>query len=248
MSSSGIEGANLGSSGVPTRVTERDLHAAHTALEPWFRRVLDAPDLALSEVTKPASSGVANETLLCEATFSRDSQPVTVGYVIRVNSPDFLYKDVIFSNHVSMCRALEASGRVPVAHVVGEEPDVSVLGQHFFVMERIEGLVPGDQPPYHTGGWVADLDPASRRALWSNAVASMVELHKVPVDDVRFLDRPELGPSGLEQYLAASMDYEAWAQGPETSPVIDGRARGCSTTFRRCQALGSPGATPGWGT
>ena len=219
-----FEGANMGATGAPTRVTDRDLAAAHTALEPWFRSVLEAPDLQLGEVTKPASSGVANETLLCDATFSKDGAVTTVGYVIRVNSPDFLYKDVIFSNHVAMCRALEANGRVPVAHVIGEEPDTSVLGQHFFVMERIEGQVPEDQPPYHTGGWVAELEPGQRRTLWANAVAAMVELHKVPVADVSFLNRPELGASGLEQYLALCVDYEAWAQGPESSPVI-GAAR-----------------------
>ena len=215
------EGANLGASGVPTRTTERDLDAARVALEPWFRATLSAPDLVLGEVTKPGSSGVANETLLCEATFTLDGAPVTKGYVIRIASPNFLYKDVVFSDHFRMCQALEATGRVPAPHVIGDEPDPSYLGQHFYVMDKIEGQVPEDQPPYHTGGWVAELSPERRRVLWRNAVAAMAELHKVDPNAVSFLQRPELGASGLEQYLAASIDYSKWARSGTESPVIE---------------------------
>jgi hypothetical protein len=46
------------------------------------------------------------------------------------------------------------------------EPDPGYLGAPFIVMRRIEGRVPPDVPPYRTDGWVTEIGPAEREAMW----------------------------------------------------------------------------------
>jgi aminoglycoside phosphotransferase (APT) family kinase protein len=84
--------------------------------------------------------------------------------------------------------------------VYGFEPDPGVLGAPFFVMERIVGLVPADQPPWASEGFVHDAGPAQRRAMWDDAVRVLAALHQTDDAIVPFL-LPSPGQSGLEQHL-----------------------------------------------
>ncbi len=61
-----------------------------------------------------------------------------------------------------------------VAEMIGFCDDQSVLGADFYVMERIEGIIPRSE-------WPADvpLSPEQARALCLNAVDVLVELHSV---------------------------------------------------------------------
>jgi len=222
MSTPGTEPAdtNLGASGVPTRASARDLGAARAALEPWLARALHAPDLALGPVRTPGASGVANETLLCDATWTAHGEARAGAFVVRTQSPDFLYKDADLSNHVAMSRALSDVAGVPVPTVVGDERDASILGQPFFVMEHVEGRVPEDSPPFHSAGWVFDLAPARRAVLWDDAIAVMARLHAVDPGRLTFLDRPALGVSGLEQDLRSWIEYGVWAARGRHVPVV----------------------------
>jgi aminoglycoside phosphotransferase (APT) family kinase protein len=215
----------ISETGVPTREIGRDLGAARVALQKWFASALpERENLRITEVRVPDSSGVANETLMCEATWTDHGRSSGGGFVVRVNSPDFLYKDVNLEIHARMYRALRDEPGIPVPQVTGYESDPSVLGQEFFVMERIEGLVPGDTPPFHTTGWVYDLSPVQRERLWRNAVEVMARLHQVDVAKVSFLDRPQLGRSGLEQDTRYWLDFGRWAAQGRENPVIDGAA------------------------
>ena len=212
--------------GIPTRDTHRDLDEARRALEGWFaERLPDRDDFRLTGVELPNTSGVANETLLCDASWNEDGQSRSGGFVVRVHSPDFLYKDVDLRVHADMYRALRDEPGIPVPAVIDYESDASVLGQTFFVMERLHGQVPADTPPFHTTGWVRDLPPEDRRALWRNGVEVMARLHQVPVHRFPFLQRPQLGPDGLRQDMAYWFDYGEWAARGRRHQVIDPAAR-----------------------
>jgi aminoglycoside phosphotransferase (APT) family kinase protein len=212
--------------GVPTRGVHRDLEATRQSLERWFTRALpDRRDVHLTALHIPSSSGVANETLMCDLTWQDETGPQSGGYVVRVNSPDFLYKDVDLAVHAEMYRALRDEPGIPVPAVVGYEPDAKVLGEAFFVMERLEGEVPGDTPPFHTAGFVFDMAPEDRHTLWRNAVEVMARVHQVDHTRLSFLERPHLGKSGLDQDLHYWLDYGAWAARGRAHPVLDGAAK-----------------------
>lgn len=215
----------ISETGVPTRGSSRDLEQTRAALQHWFQgRLPDRPELCVSGLSIPSTSGVANETLMCDLTWRDGGQSRRGGYVVRVNSPDFLYKDVDLAVHAQMYRSLQDVLGIPVPAVIGHESDTSILGQEFFVMERLEGQVPGDTPPFHTAGFVFDLPAAQRAILWRNAVEVMARLHQLDPPRFAFLDRPHLGATGLEQDLRYWFDYGAWAARGRAHPVLDAAA------------------------
>jgi aminoglycoside phosphotransferase (APT) family kinase protein len=216
---------SISETGVPTREVQRDLEEARQSLESWFANALpDHRDFQLTEVRLPASSGVANETLMCDATWTEGGALRRGGYVVRVNSPDFLYKDVDLEVHANMYRALADEPGIPVPRVVGSSTDRSPLGEAFFVMERLEGEVPSDTPPFHTVGFVYDMTPTERETLWRNAVEVMARLHGVDAAKLPFLQRPHLGGNGLEQDLGYWLGYGEWAMRGREHSVIDAAA------------------------
>jgi aminoglycoside phosphotransferase (APT) family kinase protein len=233
----------ISETGVPTRAVQRDLEQARRALEPWLAGVLpDHEGFRLTEVRTPATSGVANETLLCDATWSEDGAARSGGYVVRVNSPEFLYKDVDLEVHANMYRALADEPGIPVPRVVGSSNDRSVLGEAFFVMQRLEGEVPSDTPPFHTAGFVYDMAPTDRATLWRNAVAVMARLHAVDIAKLPFLERPHLGGNGLEQDLGYWFGYGEWAVRGREQPVID-----AATDWLRKNTPAAPRPGLSWG-
>jgi len=211
--------------GVPTRDLHRDLEETRRTLEAWFCQALPARgDLRVVDVRLPDASGVANETLLCDATWTEAGEQRRGGYVVRVNSPDFLYKDVDLEIHAKMYRALADEDGIPVPAIIGSESDTTILGQAFFVMERLDGQVPADTPPFHTTGWVYDLMPDERAKIWRRGVEVMARLHQLDPAKFGFLERPQMGHNGLEQDLGYWFGYGDWAMRRRSSNVLDAAA------------------------
>lgn len=90
-------------------------------------------------------------------------------------------------------------------------------------MERVEGRVPADDPPFTETGWVLCLSPDDRDRLADNGLRELVRLHALDVDELglRFLERPELGHTPLEQELAFYARYCRWAADGDTHPLIE---------------------------
>ena len=110
-------------------------------------------------------------------------------------------------------RILDAETDIPVPPVLWYEADPGYLGAPFLVMRRIEGRVPPDAPPYHTGGWVAEIDSAERAAMWWSGLDIVARLHRLDADGLSlgFLDQPRWGRLGLDQRLGYYEHYMNWA-------------------------------------
>jgi aminoglycoside phosphotransferase (APT) family kinase protein len=108
---------------------------------------------------------------------------------------------------------------IPVPDVLGFEEDRSLLGDRFFLMQRVAGQVPPDDPPFHQAGWVTQLSTEERHAMWRNAVEVMARLHAVDPEALPILKRPHLGRSGLEQELRHWLTYAKWCGGDQHSIV-----------------------------
>jgi aminoglycoside phosphotransferase (APT) family kinase protein len=144
---------------------------------------------------------VANETLLFEAVWSDAGREHREGFVARVASERNLYIEADLALHAQTYAALADVPGVPVPRVYGYEADPSLLGAPFFVMERIDGQVPGDSPHWRTAGFVHDASPERRRAMWEDAVGVLASLHMTDPARFAFLAPPE-GTSGLRDHLA----------------------------------------------
>ena len=120
---------------------------------------------------------------------------------------------------------MEALGRhtdVLVPPVVGYESDESVLGAPFFVMEKIDGRIPEDNPPYHTEGWVTEY--RSRRARDDVVERDRPDGAGPPRSTgsalgLDFLDDTQRGHAGIEQQLDYYGEYLEWAAEGRPQPV-----------------------------
>jgi aminoglycoside phosphotransferase (APT) family kinase protein len=118
---------------------------------------------------------------------------------------------------------LGAHSDVPVARMRWAEADTSVLGQPFFVMDRLYGKVPGDAPPYTMGGWFMELTADARHRLHRNAVEALTRVNRVDWRAIGFdyLAKPAHGRLGSEQRRNYFRCFWEWARGGEAHPVAD---------------------------
>jgi aminoglycoside phosphotransferase (APT) family kinase protein len=222
----------------------RDPDATREVLTGWLGDPARLPGAEITQLETPEFNGFSSETLMVDVN-NGDKLAVRVA---PVNYQ--VFPDVRFKEQYLLMRILAERTDIPVPPIRWYEPDAKYLGAPFFVMARIEGRVPTDMPPYHSGGWVTEIEPAERAAMWWSALEILARLHRLDVAalDVGFLDQPEWGATGLAQRLGYYEHYMYWAyQGPK--PTRKKRWTGSSATSRPNEIRRScSGATRGSGT
>ena len=108
---------------------------------------------------------------------------------------------------------------VPTPGVLGYEADAELVGAPFFVMEKIDGLIPTDTPSWATQGFIVDAEPAQRRALWEQTVRMMAEVHRLDREPFLFL-RTGATDSGVGDCLDFWRRSLRWAEPEEPMPLV----------------------------
>lgn len=205
----------------------RDHAALGAALRRWFAGALradDLPDLLSLEV--PGKAGNSSDTLLVELRWTKAGEDLRGGYVVRLPPPSdayplfpgFPWYDV--ERQAAALQLVAARSDVPVPSVPWVEPDASVLGAPFFVMERVHGEVVADNPPYVFGSWVTEAPVAARAAMTTAMVDVLAGIHGIEGDLARFeLDRA--GATPLERHVANQRAYYEWIRAGATYPTIE---------------------------
>jgi aminoglycoside phosphotransferase (APT) family kinase protein len=183
----------------------------------------DAHDISVTDVHVPGAGGLSNETVLFTANW-RDAQgQQTRGMVARVQ-PDRpgVFPDYDLAKEAAVISALADHSPVPVPKVYFFEEDLSVFGAPFLVMQRIDGRIPADDPPFTAAGWVLDLTPDQRRQMWHNSIDVLAQIHSVDwrALGLEFLDTPE-HHSGLDAGLARWRRTFEWAAEGEPNPTLE---------------------------
>jgi aminoglycoside phosphotransferase (APT) family kinase protein len=186
-----------------------------------FGRRLDATDVTITDLRTPEKAGTSSGTILFSATWSDDRGENRRDLVVRTH-PDKvqLYREPNFRQQYDVIDTLHRSGRVRVPETLFYEDDPTVLGVPFFVMEQLHGHVPVTFPGYNVSGFLFDATPEQRRVTWTTAVEELCRIAQVPVDDMQFLDKPELGPTGLEQQLEYWRRSVDWCTGDQTPDEV----------------------------
>jgi aminoglycoside phosphotransferase (APT) family kinase protein len=191
--------------------------------EQWLvARLPDAAGVKVGELHF-ASAGYSAETLFTDVSFTRDDSLCQLALVIRkqVEGLD-LFLDSDLTVPYRVMQALQQHPSVPAPRAVGVELDREVLGSTFLVMEKVQGRVPPQKPPYPLQGWVKELSPPDRARLWGNAITTLAALHKLDWrESFAFLNRPGRGAVGFEQYLAGIEESYRWAAAGRPLPIID---------------------------
>ena len=204
---------------------KRDMDEARKQLTRWLQAKLpEVKDLVLSEITEPQTSGFSNETLFVGATYNLGSESVHEDLVVRVQPTGY---QVFPSYDMSVqYRAMDLLGpsNVPVPRVRWLETDATdVLGAPFYVMDRVNGRVPTDNPPYHAGGWVTEISPEERRKIWLGGFDCMARIHRLDYNDAGFgfLEQPEWGETPIDRQLNQYKRYLEWAARGRTQPTAE---------------------------
>src|SRR5438445_2315335 len=135
-------------------VTASDAERTRLGLQEWFAgRGLTGATVTVHP--GPQSTGASHETILFDVTHDGTTQSL----VARVDPG----VDGVFPAPELECeyRLLDALAHtdVPLPGLLAFEPDTGVLGAPFYVMERVDGVVAGDSPPYTMMGWLRDATP-----------------------------------------------------------------------------------------
>jgi aminoglycoside phosphotransferase (APT) family kinase protein len=201
----------------------RDIERTAEQLSAWFTaQAGDGVTATVSDLSAPTTGGFSNETLFAQLT--RSDEDAARHIVIRVEPAEAgLYPTYSVEMQYKIARALGAATDVPQPALLGYESDTSVLGTPFYAMERIDGRIPGDNPPFTLGGWVVDLSDEERATMYDNGLQILAQVAKV---DWTQLDLGPLTADGAAtDPLGAQIDfnrsYYEWAAENERSPTIE---------------------------
>ena len=204
---------------------ERDLDETAAKLIEWLSPKLSVPagDIRIEDLDAPLGTGFSSDTLLFDLVYAKDGQEHREGMVARLEPEEYIVfptYDIAFQ--VRVLQMLEDTD-VPVPRVRWFEPDASVLGVPFYLMDRIVGNVPSDNPPMHEEGWIADeLSEAERTAVWWNGFEAMCKVHRLDWKGLGFdfMLEPERGATPLDQQLHYWRGYFEWGMPAERHPDI----------------------------
>ncbi len=240
----------------------RDLEQTAGLLGDWLRKRLpDADSIRVDDLRGPKDTGFSSDTLMFTLHSSERGRAMARELVVRLApTSDFcVFPEYDVELQYRMMKTL-ADTAVPVPRMLWLEPGSDPLGSPFYVMERLDGQVPSDSPPYHSAGWLCDLSPERRLRLWNSGLDAMAEVHKLSCDDPRFAFLAH--PSGFASPMSAQLDYWnryldwgmdrsryplverglAWltAHAPVDEPVgiCWGDARISNQIFRDCEVVG----------
>jgi aminoglycoside phosphotransferase (APT) family kinase protein len=204
---------------------ERDLEKTAEDIKGWLAPKLGLPasEVEIKDLDAPLSTGFSSDTLLFDLVYMNDGAKHSEGLVARLEPEEYVmfpYYDV--AAQAKAMQLLEHTD-VPVPVVRWFEADKSVLGVPFYVMNRVEGRIPSDNPPMHEDGWIAeDLSEHEREQLWWNGLDAMCRVHRVDWKGLGFdfLDEPKRGPNALDQQLDYWQEYFRWGMPAERHPDV----------------------------
>jgi aminoglycoside phosphotransferase (APT) family kinase protein len=197
----------------------RDPGVTRDILTSWLGAAARLPGARITDLKTPEFTGFSSEIVMLDVEHDGGTEALAV----RVAPLHYqVFPEARFAEQYRLMSILDRATDIPVPPVLWYEDDPGYLGAAFLVMRRIDGRVPTDAPPYHTGGWVTEIGPAERAAMWWSGLDIVARLHRLDADALQlgFLDQPAWGQLGLEQRLGYYEHYMNWAYpGPKPTAV-----------------------------
>ncbi|GAC1315375.1 MAG: phosphotransferase family protein [Acidimicrobiales bacterium] len=199
----------------------RDHASIRAGLEAWLTRVAGA-GTRVSALVAPAN-GLSSETVLFEAQSPDGRTDPLVARIAPEPSAVPVFPVYDLGREFRTIRLVAERSGVPVPETLWYEPDPGPLGAPFFVMRRVDGVVPPDNVPYcFAPCWLSDADPADQRRLQDATVRVLGALHGIPDASAAFafLDPGGEG-SALRRHVEASRRYHDWVMGEARSLLLE---------------------------
>jgi len=203
---------------------ERDVEKTRADLARWLAaRMPRAEAIEIHCLGGPEETGFSSDTLLFDFAWREAAAPHTLPVVVRLEPAGFqVFPSYEIAWQYRLMDGLRRVG-VPTPKMLWLEEDPAPLGARFYVMERLNGRVPPDRPPYHMHGWLLETSADERGAIWRSGVEAMALVHTADWRALgfEFLDRPEHGRTGIDQQLGYYERYLSWALGGDSHPSCE---------------------------
>jgi aminoglycoside phosphotransferase (APT) family kinase protein len=192
------------------------------ALEKWLNdQFLKKNDLKIINIKAP-SSGFSALTVVIDVEDQSATEKLINKYAVRLEkSESHVFLDADINRQGQMMSALRKHG-IPVPEIIGCEASAVELGGKFLVMEYFNAHALPQAPNYLQAGLLTTLKPEARHSLISDALTQMTRINKLEWQaDFAFLDKPDFGPPGLNQYLKWIQAWRNEAMDGKPNQVLD---------------------------
>jgi aminoglycoside phosphotransferase (APT) family kinase protein len=213
--------------------TSRDRDELRSLLQTWLATKLPSgANPQVPALSSSSATGMSSETVLFAATWTDGDLTRIEDLVVRIAPhPDDVpvFPSYDMKGQFEVIRMVGELTSVPVPVVRWLELDTSVLGTPFFVMDRISGSAPPDNPPYTFGGnWLSDATDEQRRKMQEATIEVIAQLHAIDKPEERFdyLFTPEetaAGDTPLRRKVARTRAWYDWtvADSGVRSPLVE---------------------------
>jgi aminoglycoside phosphotransferase (APT) family kinase protein len=175
---------------------------------------------SVADVCVP-SSGMANDTVL----FVLDDEPLVARFAPHPDTPFQTFPTFDLELQARVIELVGDRTDVPVPEVVHLERSEDYVGVPFLVVRRVEGQVPGDNPPYllDPNGWFLQGTPEDWARLERETIDVLARLHRVADDGAAtaFLHHDQPGGTALARQLAHQRSYYEWAREGRSVPILE---------------------------
>jgi aminoglycoside phosphotransferase (APT) family kinase protein len=207
-------------------ISTRGADELRVQLEQWLAQRTGDPDAAILSLDRPSANGMSSESVLFEARWQEDGVAHDGEFVARLSPAADAYpifQEYDLTKQARVMQLVAERTDVPVPEVVFEEPSGAQLGTPFFVMRRIQGIVPPDVMPYPMGSWVTEATDEQRRQMERTAVEVLAGVHGTTRDpaDWQFLEFPQSGDTALRRHVAHEREYYEWARDGLHFPLLE---------------------------
>ncbi len=204
---------------------EADLFDIQSKLLDWLRRKMpQARDMTVSNMAR-SGAGFTSETFLFDLGWNEAGENKSAGFVLRCEGTSYpTYPDPKVKKQFQILKRLAATN-IPAPKVYWFEDDPSLLGTPFYIMEKLNGIVPSEFPPYHSYGICYDAPLAQREKMWWEIFEAIAKLHLMDWRslDFSFLGMPPSGTGPIDQDLDYWHKYLQWAKDSphEPHPILE---------------------------
>lgn len=199
-----------------------DLLQLQPQLLAWLQQKKpQAQELSIADAGHPGA-GFTNVSIPFTLNWREAGRQCSAGMLFRASGTSLpVYPDFKLERQFRVMEALQSTN-VPVPKVYWMEPTEAALGFPFYIMGRIDGVVPSEYPPYHSFGVCYDATPERRAKMWWGTLRAMANLHQQDWQrlGLSFLGVPAAGTGPLDRQLDYWESYLNWAK-EERQPILE---------------------------
>jgi aminoglycoside phosphotransferase (APT) family kinase protein/putative sterol carrier protein len=189
----------------------------------WLQQKMPrAKGLTLENMAR-SGAGFSNETMLFDAKWKEGKKSLSEGMVIRMPPKAYpVFPEYALRKQFEVMKALGKTG-VPVPRMLWLEEDATLLGSPFYIMGKLQGVVPPEFPPYHTFGLYFNATPQQRAKMWWGLVENMAKIHKLDWKKLgfSFLGVPKAGTGPVDRQVEYLDRYLNWMKEGEPQPTLE---------------------------